>query len=79
MTATCRGIYAVIAVFIVVGVVNMPDGPFKRPHPCECNTADHAVLCGVLYVRDCVSIYVCGGRRGDRWLCITMWSVERCA
>ena len=62
MTATCRGIYAVIAVFIVVGVVNMPDGPFKRPHPCECNTADHAVLVWCTSHKRLYVLYVCGGR-----------------
>ena len=28
-----RGVVAVIVVFILIGVIHMPDGPFVRPHP----------------------------------------------
>ena len=28
-----RGALAVVVVFIVIGVIHMPDGPFIRPHP----------------------------------------------
>ena len=28
-----RGVVAVIIVFILIGVIHMPDGPFVRPHP----------------------------------------------
>ena len=28
-----RGVVAVIVVFILIGVIHMPDGPFMRPHP----------------------------------------------
>jgi hypothetical protein len=28
-----RGIVAVIFAFVLFGVTNMPDGPFRRPHP----------------------------------------------
>ena len=28
-----RGIVAVVIVFILIGVIHMPDGPFVRPHP----------------------------------------------
>ena len=40
--------------FIVVGVVNLPDGPFKRPHPCECGTTG----CGVHWMCNELSDYV---------------------
>ena len=28
-----RGVVAVVIVFILIGVIHMPDGPFVRPHP----------------------------------------------
>ena len=28
-----RGVVAVVIVFILIGVIQMPDGPFVRPHP----------------------------------------------
>ena len=28
-----RGALAVVIVFILIGVIHMPDGPFIRPHP----------------------------------------------
>lgn len=30
---TKRGLVAVVVVFILIGSVHMPDGPFLRPHP----------------------------------------------
>ena len=30
-----RGALAVVVVFILIGVIHMPDGPFIRPHPGE--------------------------------------------
>jgi phosphatidylserine synthase 2 len=30
---TKRGLVAVVIVFILIGIIHMPDGPFLRPHP----------------------------------------------
>ena len=30
---TKRGLVAVVVVFILIGIIHMPDGPFLRPHP----------------------------------------------
>ena len=30
---TKRGLFAVVVVFILIGIIHMPDGPFMRPHP----------------------------------------------
>lgn len=44
---TKRGLVAVIVVFILIGIIHMPDGPFKRPHP----VLWRLVLClNILYV-----------------------------
>ena len=62
-----RGVIAVIIVFILIGVIHMPDGPFVRPHP----VIWRLVLCVlILYVlllifalfqvlRYCVCVCVC--------------------
>lgn len=28
-----RGAVACVVIFVLIGVINMPDGPFVRPHP----------------------------------------------
>lgn len=44
---TKRGLVAVIIVFILIGIIHMPDGPFLRPHPILWRL----VLClNILYV-----------------------------
>ena len=44
---TKRGMVAVIVVFILIGIIHMPDGPFLRPHP----VLWRLVLCAtILYV-----------------------------
>jgi len=30
---TKRGLIAMVIVFILIGIIHMPDGPFVRPHP----------------------------------------------
>ncbi len=42
-----RGVVAVVIVFILFGMIHLPDGPFMRPHP----TFWRLVLCVlILYV-----------------------------
>ncbi len=44
---TKRGLIAVVVVFILIGMIHMPDGPFVRPHP----VLWRMVLCvSILYV-----------------------------
>lgn len=44
---TKRGLIAVVVVFILIGIIHMPDGPFVRPHPILWRL----VLClNILYV-----------------------------
>lgn len=44
---TKRGLIAVVVVFILIGIIHMPDGPFMRPHPAFWRL----ILClSILYV-----------------------------
>jgi phosphatidylserine synthase 2 len=42
-----RGVVAVVIVFILIGVIHMPDGPFLRPHPVVWRLA---LVMNILYV-----------------------------
>ena len=33
LSSSSRGAIAVVMVFILIGVIHMPNGPFVRPHP----------------------------------------------
>ena len=43
----CRGVIAVVVIFLLIGIIHMPDGPFIRPHP----VLWRLVLCiSILYI-----------------------------
>ena len=73
----CRGVIAVVVIFLLIGIIHMPDGPFIRPHP----VLWRLVLCvSILYILMLIYIlfqvccyvyvlytYVC------MYICVCVW------
>ena len=51
-----RGITAMVLAFLLFGVIQTPDGPFKRPHPGQ---SVYLTVCMSVFVNACVCLCMC--------------------